>query len=342
MPSLALGALFWWLALMVLTVFYLPGASYLLTWPLLFSLIGLGWNFYSKVPHTVSKKRLIISLVCAIPGIILVTPLVYMIFVGLGLEWSAAVMIIVVLLMGILIPHLGFITASKKWLLPGSLAVTALALIAAGSLRAGFDANHPRQDNLFYGFDANSGKAVWGSADLTPDQWTGQFLSGRASRGPMSEFFPTSARTFLQGPAPAAELPGAEAKLLEQTAKNDTRVVRLLITSPRHAPVVSVQVESDAEVQAIQVNGKRVDYSGMPGRTRGQKNWGMRYYGLPAEGIELSLEMTSAEPLKIRVVDQSYGFPEAAIASRQARPANIIPAPYPFGEATLVTKSFTF
>jgi hypothetical protein len=232
------------------------------------------------------------------------------------------------------------ITESKRWLLPGSLVVIALGLIIAGSLQSDVNTNRPTQDNLFYGLDANSGKAVWGSADPTPDSWTSQFLVSGLSRGPLSEFFPLSTRRFLQSPAPAAELPGSDVKLLEESAKDKLRVVRLLVTSSRRASIVSLQVESNAEVQAVQINGKRIDYSAV--RANGHKNWGMRYYAPPADGIELKLEITTGEPLKIRVVDQSYGLPEEALSSKQMRPANIIPAPYSFGDATLVSKSFAF
>src|SRR5437762_10591344 len=39
------GGLCWWLLLLVLSSLFLPGGSYLFTWPLLFSLLGLGVRF---------------------------------------------------------------------------------------------------------------------------------------------------------------------------------------------------------------------------------------------------------------------------------------------------------
>ena len=48
--NLAAGALVWWAVLMVLSSLYFPGGSYLFTWPLLASVLALGWMFFTKDP----------------------------------------------------------------------------------------------------------------------------------------------------------------------------------------------------------------------------------------------------------------------------------------------------
>ncbi len=72
------------------------------------------------------------------------------------------------------------------------------------------------------------------------------------------------------------------------------------------------------------------------------KNWGILFYGLPEEGIEVSLKMRSGRPLKPPLVDRSYAMPETPGAPIDVRAEDMIPALYSFSDSTLVTKSFAF
>ena len=107
------------------------------------------------------------------------------------------------------------------------------------------------------------------------------------------------------------------------------------------APVLSLYVDSKAEFLSLMVNGKRLD----PGNTTMLRNnkqmWNMRYVAPPPEGVEVALEFKAQEPLKIRVVDQSYSLPEIPNLNI-ARPDNTIPSPNALSDATLVSKTFSF
>ena len=54
----------------------------------------------------------------------------------------------VVLLLGLLVPHLTFIAASRKWLLPGVSAVAGLILLVFVTVSSRYDAKHPRLDTI--------------------------------------------------------------------------------------------------------------------------------------------------------------------------------------------------
>src|SRR6185295_4693065 len=85
-PHLWLGALVWWLLLTIATGVLLPGGSYLLAWPLLFSLIGLGVMFLTDASRTISTKSFIVLLFCTIPGFLLLVPIVYFVYLALGMS----------------------------------------------------------------------------------------------------------------------------------------------------------------------------------------------------------------------------------------------------------------
>ena len=99
--NLVAGAALWWIVLMLIASLLLPGASFIFHWPLLFSLLGLGWMLLA--PESKKKSSLLNSLVlsvCALPAIVLLTPLIYQIFVGMTLNWSVLVIALFVLLLG--------------------------------------------------------------------------------------------------------------------------------------------------------------------------------------------------------------------------------------------------
>jgi hypothetical protein len=122
----------------------------------------------------------------------------------------------------------------------------------------------------------------------------------------------------------------------------DVRTLRLRVTSPRQAQVMAIYLDSQAEVLSAQVNGKQVADNAIPASAERRNQWNMRYYGVPAEGFELVAEIKTTQPLKIRLVDQSYELPQLPGQSFTPRPPDMIPDSVTFNNSTMVSKSFTF
>ncbi|WP_166482229.1 M28 family metallopeptidase [Scytonema sp. UIC 10036] len=342
--NLTVGALLWWLILMVLSSVFVPGASYLFTWPLLFSLLGLGFIFASKPQNSVLGKRFAVLSLCAIPGIILLAPTIYLIFIALTLELSGAVMVMVVLLLGLLIPLLSLMATRNKWLLPTVSIVVSLTFIVLGSLTAGFDAHHPKPNSIFYGLNTDTEKAIWASADKKPDEWTSQFLSQDTEKAKLAEYLPTVSRKFLKSQAPVVLLTAPNIELLSDNTTDEVRSLRMRITSPRQARVLRVYIDSSTKILAAAINGKRIGNNDRLAHAEPGKQWGLHYYALPQEGIELTLELKSSQPLTIRTVDQSDGLPQIPGKSFQKRQNYMMATAFGSGvsDSTLISKSFTF
>jgi Peptidase family M28 len=337
MRDLWAGALVFWLVLLVPVALLLPGASYLLTWPLLFSLAALGLTLFSDERRDAGAGRLPILFLGAGVGTLLFVPVIHMMSVGLTVNSSGMVMCVVALLLGLFVPQLGLLRGRGRWLLPACMLLVSVGFIGAGAAKSGFDKSRPQRDSIFYGLNAGTGGAVWASADSRPDAWTSQFIQSPARRN-LADFFPLRSPEMLAAAAPAAQLEAPGVEVLSDEKLDGVRTLRLKITSPRRAPVVSLGVESDAEVRGTSLNGKRIDVA----QAAGSNKWGLRYFALPAEGIELTLETKSASPLALKVVDQSYGLPSLPGVSFKERPDHIIPDALPFGDSTLVSRSFNF
>ncbi|MGB9181614.1 MAG: M28 family metallopeptidase [Pyrinomonadaceae bacterium] len=339
--NLTMGALCWWMVLTVLTSLFMPGGSYLFTWPLLFSLLALGSTFFWGERRLGPLGQFAVLAVGAIPALILLAPTIHFIFIGLTLAMCGAVMVLVALLMGALIPHLSLMTNRQKWLLPGGMLLACVALIGAGNVTHGFDRNHPQPDTILYGLNADTAKAVWASADKAPDEWTAQFLGGHSRQGTLAGYIPATSRGFLQSDAPAAPLAAPNVELLSDTTNNDVRTVRLRISSPRQAPVVSLELDPQVQFLGGAINGRRLENRLKTPSTQATP-WGLRYYALPSEGIELTLEAKSSQPIVLRVIDQSYGLPEIQGMSIKPRPDYMIASILPYTDSTFVSKSFKF
>jgi hypothetical protein len=342
LENLMAGSLLLWVILLVPTSLYVPGASYLLTFPLLFSFAVFGWKLLTKERPHVTSKFLLLACAGSVPGIILVTPVIYQSFIGLTLNAIGLVMVLVVLLLGLLLPLLELISASRRWpgsVVPGSVIVVSLVLLVGISVTSRFDSARPKMNSLFYCLNADTGSATWASSDEKTDEWTAQFLSPKPESESLPQIFASnSSASFLQSQAPVALLSAPEIKVLDdQRSAGEGRTVRLQITSPRRAAVVSLYLDSNSEILASSINGQEI-----AGADRSPDSpWSLRYYGIPAEGIEIGWRIRSTQPLRLRVVDQSYGLPVIPGSSYRSRPGYMSPFPAAINDSTFVSKTFT-
>ena len=105
------GRAYWWLILSLATALWLPGASYLFVWPTLAGLVGLGIKVKSR-PGSVFAWFM--TLLCSIPSLLLLPPLIRTTFNALSLDTAApTVMILVVLFIGTTLPLLGPLVARE-------------------------------------------------------------------------------------------------------------------------------------------------------------------------------------------------------------------------------------
>lgn len=338
--NLTLGALLWWVVLMIVTAFYLPGGSYLLTWPLLFGLAGVA--VVLAFPQLGRVKLLAVATLCALPGLFLLAPTIYSLGVALALSSPAMMQIPVVLLLGLLIPQLYALVKSSGWLLPSIMAALGIALIIYAHQTFKFDKDHPRQNNIFYALNADSGKATWASTDRQVDQWTSGFFSKESERGSIEEYLPTKYDGFLKHTAPAIASSAPEVALLDdQKTEDGVRVTRLRITSPRQAPILSIYADVTTPDLKATIDGKSIGDANKPTPVDANHRWGLIYWAVPPGGTELVLRMKTADPLKLSVTDRSYGLPQIPQMST-AYPVDVMPVPSALSDSTFVTRKFTF
>jgi hypothetical protein len=134
--NLIVGAWLWWLILLIVTTLTLPGTSYLFAWPLLLGLIALAVRFTAR-DEDAPMPTLLLVLLPAISGIFLLTPLIRGLFVALNIGLYVPLLLFVVLLGGLLLPHLTLITLKQRWAFPAAAAIGGLGLLVFAALTAG-------------------------------------------------------------------------------------------------------------------------------------------------------------------------------------------------------------
>ena len=334
MGNLAAGSLLWWLLAVILSALYMPGGNYLFIWPLFSGLLTLAFIILSKDQRPISPGSLAVFSICAVPGIILMIPVIYMIFLAMTLLASPVLAIIMTLLVGALIPQLRLMTGANHRILTVGALLIGLIFLVWGGLSSSLDEKHRRPNHVFYAMNSDLNKAVWSSRDQRPDEWTSQFFVNGFETDSLSEYIGPGRNVFIKSPAPSVPLPPPIIKLLSDSTAGDVREIRFQVTSPRQAPIMIISAAPENRVISYTVNQKQMT------NDRGQP-WSFRYHGLRGDGVEMALKLISSAPVKLLVADQSYGLPHEFIPFKP-RPDWMMPSFYPDGDTTLVSKSFTF
>jgi len=339
--ELMMGALFWWMVLLIITTLLMPAGSYLFLWPSLFSLIGVALVLVSSDSKTGSIMVFLALSLCAIPGVILISTMVYMLFATISINMPALVASLVVLLLGLLVWPIESLAKINRWLLAVASATTAIVLVLAGMGTAKFDSHHRKANSIQYSLHSDNATAVWNCFDDATDEWTSQFISADAKQVSLAQAYPWISHPALQSSAPLLPgLPAPKLSVESDTMNGNVRTLRLRIASQRDAPMILVRTDSVTQVLGAVISGDPVEsYARAP--TAPGDRWRMIYAAPPREGFELILEVTGPQSIELTVEDVSYELPELSNLAIRERPDYMMPAPL-FGasDSTLVSKTF--
>jgi hypothetical protein len=346
--NLGAGALAVWTILMLATSLAMPAISYIFTWPLLFAALAMSHRL-----RTFDTRFALLALVALAPGVILLAPLFVSSDDGtilfLVLSSMTAVMIF-----GLLIPYIDFLTRGWRWIVPGAFGVLALAMIIKGNAASNFDVSQPHPDSIFYFQDTDRGRARWASLDSRPDRFTSQFfqhhvrggwlqkLAGLATRDTPDRNVARISHDFAylnrgrttEGDAPLISIAPPTLKVLDDSTIKGTRTVKMHIASARNASIVWMSVPVGVTVLGASIDGKS------PG-DRVTDGWSGWYWRAPAAGFDLTLELATPAPFVVTIVDQTDGLPNTPDLAIKPRPPDTMPTPFLFFDSTtLVRKTF--
>lgn len=324
--DLALGALFWWLIAMILASLQLPGASCWLAWPLLLSLIGLGLLWFLPERRLNPWRRAVLLAATALPMLLLVGWSPYAFYLTMGTDLIVLPVAIMVLLLGLLVPHLDQAARPHPWILPVCAGAVAAAALILGSLTAAPDAQRPQADSMLYALDVDTDQALWVSSDPETDAWTAQFLGTSYRTGDLPQLFPDSTQAYLFAPAPTLGLSPAQVDVVTDRTAGGRRTLDLHVTAPGDVSWVEVRINASSPITALTLAG--TDISVETGVVQAPPNsyWHTFQFWLPPpEGFELSVEATSPGDVTVLVHTYRFGLPQIPGFQYDPRPADRMP-----------------
>src|SRR5258707_110235 len=124
----------------------------------------------------------ILALIALVPGTVMLAP-------SFAASADGTIFFLVlsgmtaVLLFGLFVPYIDFLTAGRRWIVPGVLGFFAIVMIVKGNAASNFDASQPHPDSIFYFQDTDRARARWVSLDSRPDIFTSQFFQHHVRGG---------------------------------------------------------------------------------------------------------------------------------------------------------------
>ena len=295
-PNLAAGASLWWVVLAWVTVRWLPGANYLVLWPL------AAVTAFAALLSTVDGPwaGLVGLAVLLVVSVGLVAPLVPLTFAGLSIKMSVVPSLVTALLCGLLLAPLavlGFGLAAVALV----VAMSGLA-VAAWSFRR--DTESRRFRGVLYALNADDGNAVLASVEP-------EHAGPDPSHGSLPEFFADSVHEFTHRRAPALPLPAPSISVIADDRRDAERVVVVRLASTRGA------YEATAFITGTPILEYTVD--GVTGAAA-TADWELWLHTIPPAGRVLRVTVPNDRPFRLRLMDRTPGTPPGAAPPR-ARPA---------------------
>lgn len=329
--ALALGALVFWVLLALGVSLAVPGASFMLTWPLLAASLACAVAAFVLSRGPKSAPAALLFTVGALPGVLLMVPILALLQDALTVRATLVLAVASTLVTWLCAPL--WATVSRRLVgAPAEIFVLGIMTLVFVVLRDHSGPDRPAVDSLAYRLDADTGKARWVSADrrANTSRRVWRLEDGQGTKREPSDF-PFRGGTMLTAPATAISVPGPEL----QTITTEPRFLRARLLSPRGGAAAWVEAKpADAgTIEAVWVDAHRLLLAGdadAPVR--------FRITGLPATGVALAFE--HAGVIDVRVVDQSYELP-AVDGLPEDRP-ELIARPTWLAESTLVSRSFRF
>ncbi|MEJ8801161.1 M20/M25/M40 family metallo-hydrolase [Pontibacter sp. H249] len=344
--ALTMGMFLLQFILVAILFFTIPNATYLLMFPLLFSLAGLIfilWKDLHEQPQ-LNLGFVLVLLIASLPAIFILMPIVQVVFIAFGLQLPVGSLALFVLLLGLLLPLLSLAEHSFRW---GRVPLLPLLLVVAGSIALLIalqnekpSPQQPLQSYVNYYIDADSSKAYWASIYQTTDNWNRQFF-GESSYEPLSEIYPHAQRNYLKSKTEVLSVAAPVAELLADSVYGDERLLRLRLASQRGAAHLEVvlQPQEPGSISSIALAGEPLTLT--PIDAQGGKVYHAMLHGLPQrKEVQLEVRLKAASSLTLYLYDQSIGLPEQLV--KTSKPVHVIAGPGRASNLTVIRKAYTF
>lgn len=302
--NLAAGALVIWVPLALIGAILVPAISFLCTWVLLSGSLALLLALTIRSKKNALIWQVLGFLASAILATFLWVPMIYIALVSSGFLRPWIMFAEAALWLAAMLPALDWINSLKRWLLPASASLIALAFLLTGHFLVGKETPPPMVNPIGYWLDANDGEAYWVAwSDFfkVPDARQSDLMADPVSK-PYTELFPAAPQySITTSEAPLLELNGPRLEVHKNEWVVDRRAVTIRFTTSMHDRLY-IFIPNASLLAITFPNNVRAELGG-------SSEWKLRFDGMPVEGMEIRFEFSTSGPIQFLLLEEKTGLP---------------------------------
>lgn len=308
LPATVLGALLVLLLLLLCATAFMPGASYLLAWPLLAALLAYGLLYQPGLTARHPALRLLILLAGSAPAVLLLTPLIAQLATLYTPQHSALIMLSLAAMLGLG----GALLASvrRRFIAPLLLAGCACSLVNASSLPQ-YEQPLMRPNSMMYLKDTYSWKAWWLMPAAPLDNWSRPYFGGTNGPRTLREVFGMSQDELWVAPAPRDGIAFPDVIAVRDEEVDGRRRIAFTVRSKNKAPTIHIRV-ADAYTLEARLNGKVIT-------NKRSKLWSLSLHGSGTSTNLVELDIEPDTIARVYIQERIPGLPDEAGHPRPGR-----------------------
>ncbi len=319
-----------WLIINLFVAIYLPGAGFLII-PVFSALLMLAYFVLTQ------KSNNYFNLFFSIPPLVILSPLVWMLPIGLGLKLAVATTILCVLTFGLLLPVFG--AFARKGVISFLTFLIGVGFLTLAHFKSGYDASTARPNSLVYVFDAENNQARWSTYDTVLDDWTQKYLGNKPdnaealNKNPLFSKYNTSF-TF-SALAPEIDLPPPTIEFLRDSIIGTQRHFKIKISPNRKVNRYDIFADEKLVFHNFKANGAGdLSQKGSAYPRKGKKI--LSYYVVENGPLEMVFSINKNAILDMELFESSFDLLTNAELKVTTRSAAMMPKPFIMNDAIIV------
>ncbi|PZD78464.1 M28 family peptidase [Mesonia sp. K7] len=317
-----MAILFFWMLILTLIAFVLPGAFYFVI-PVYLALVGFLVVLKSYKCH-------FIQILLAIPAILIFAPLIQFFPVGLGLKMLSISALFTILLFGLLWNV--FVEIKFNKILAILCTIIAFVALIIAHTKAGLSIENPKQNSLVYLYDADTNQASWNSYDYDLDHWNQAYFKEEIEVDSTKNVFDSKYNSEFTYSAKAQKYDIPLSEFYYKNKGNGS--YELKIAPQRELNRIELFVDKNINFESFTLNGKEQPEGYEPFYQNRKNNKLLTYY--PIDRDTLRIEFSAQKKPVFTMYESSHNLMNNKWVKILPRDSTMIPRPFVLNDAIMV------
>ena len=319
-----------WILINLGITFYLPGAGFFII-PVLFGLLMLLYFVLTQ------KSDNLLNLFLSIPALILYTPFIVLLPIGLGLKILVGSSILTVLVFGLLLPVFGAFSKKRMW--SALFFIFSIGCFSYAHFNSNYENGKAKPNSLVYVLDKDSNKAFWKTYDTNLDEWTKIYLSENPKSANNQNLNPLFSKynsqfTFSSN-APIKKLASPTVEFVNDSIIGTQRHLKIRITPNRPVNRYDIFANETIIFSNFIANGAKALGQKTSKYERKDRKI-LSYYVVNNEPLEMQFSIPKDTVLDMSLLESSFDLMTNPLFSMTKRASWMMPTPFVLNDAIAI------